>query len=76
MLGATHFGGVLGYDSMSTKQIHGGGLPNGDDAEATAGQVQANFSTQGVDDILDDIDDLLETNAEEFVRSFVQKGGQ
>ncbi|MCF1764659.1 ubiquitin-like protein Pup [Corynebacterium argentoratense] len=61
---------------MSTKQIHGGGQPDGDDAEATAGQVQANFSTQGVDDILDDIDDLLETNAEEFVRSFVQKGGQ
>lgn len=29
-----------------------------------------------VDSILDDIDDVLEENAEEFVRSFVQKGGQ
>ncbi len=29
-----------------------------------------------VDAILDDIDDVLEENAEEFVRSFVQKGGQ
>lgn len=29
-----------------------------------------------VDAILDDIDGVLETNAEEFVRGFVQKGGQ
>jgi ubiquitin-like protein Pup len=29
-----------------------------------------------VDAILDDIDDVLEENAEDFVRSFVQKGGE
>jgi ubiquitin-like protein Pup len=29
-----------------------------------------------VDSILDEIDDVLEENAEEFVRSYVQKGGQ
>lgn len=29
-----------------------------------------------LDDILDEIDSVLEVNAEEFVRSFVQKGGQ
>lgn len=29
-----------------------------------------------VDDLLDEIDDVLEENAEEFVRGFVQKGGQ
>ncbi|HYI62605.1 MAG TPA: ubiquitin-like protein Pup [Acidimicrobiales bacterium] len=29
-----------------------------------------------IDDILDEIDDVLETNAEDFVRSYVQKGGQ
>jgi prokaryotic ubiquitin-like protein Pup len=29
-----------------------------------------------VDALLDDIDDVLETNAESFVRGFVQKGGQ
>ena len=29
-----------------------------------------------VDAILDEIDDVLETNAEEFVKGFVQKGGQ
>lgn len=29
-----------------------------------------------VDSLLNEIDDVLEVNAEEFVRSFVQKGGQ
>lgn len=31
---------------------------------------------EGLDDLLDEIDGVLEVNAEEFVRSFVQKGGQ
>ncbi|MGA1077786.1 MAG: ubiquitin-like protein Pup [Nitriliruptoraceae bacterium] len=30
----------------------------------------------GVDDLLDEIDEVLEENAEEFVRGYVQKGGQ
>ena len=29
-----------------------------------------------VDDILDEIDEVLEANAEDFVKSFIQKGGQ
>jgi len=32
--------------------------------------------SSGVDDLLDEIDSLLEDNAEAFVKSFVQKGGQ
>lgn len=32
--------------------------------------------SQEVDDLLAEIDEVLETNAESFVRSFVQKGGQ
>jgi ubiquitin-like protein Pup len=32
--------------------------------------------SEDVDSILDEIDDVLEENAEEFVRSYVQKGGQ
>ena len=31
---------------------------------------------EDVDAILDEIDDVLETNAEDFVKSFIQKGGQ
>ena len=29
-----------------------------------------------VDDLLEEIDEVLESNAEEFVESFIQKGGQ
>ena len=29
-----------------------------------------------LDDLLDEIDDVLEQNAEDFVKSYVQKGGQ
>lgn len=32
--------------------------------------------TDDVDALLDDIDDVLESNAEDFVRSYVQKGGE
>lgn len=33
-------------------------------------------STESIDDLIDEIDEVLEENAEEFVRGFVQKGGQ
>lgn len=43
-------------------------------------QVEATLATgrQSVDydALLDEIDSVLETDAEEYVRSFVQKGGQ
>lgn len=39
---------------------------------AAGGQVR----TQEVDDLLDEIDSVLEANAETFVQGFVQKGGQ
>ncbi len=29
-----------------------------------------------LDELLDEIDEVLETNAEEFVKSYIQKGGQ
>jgi ubiquitin-like protein Pup len=32
--------------------------------------------SEDVDAILDEIDEVLESNAEDFVRSFVQKGGE
>jgi len=31
---------------------------------------------QEIDELLDEIDEVLEVNAEEFVRSYVQKGGE
>ena len=32
--------------------------------------------TDDVDSLLDEIDDVLEENAEDFVRAYVQKGGE
>ncbi|HZE38277.1 MAG TPA: ubiquitin-like protein Pup [Stackebrandtia sp.] len=32
--------------------------------------------TEDVDDLLDEIDSVLESNSSDFVRSYVQKGGQ
>jgi prokaryotic ubiquitin-like protein Pup len=29
-----------------------------------------------MDDLLDEIDEVLEENAEEFIKSYVQKGGE
>jgi ubiquitin-like protein Pup len=52
-----------------------------DPERPSGGEVAAD--TQGtdrlkeeLDDLLDEIDEVLETNAEEFVKSYVQKGGQ
>ena len=52
--------------STTDRGRHGGRLG----ASAPAGQ------THDVDDLLDEIDGVLESNAEEFVKGFVQKGGQ
>lgn len=55
-------------------QIMGGG-PSADDEEeinSFGGQVQVN----ALDSILDEIDLVLEENAESFVQGFVQKGGE
>ena len=32
--------------------------------------------TEQIDDLLDEIDEVLESNAEEFVKSYIQKGGE
>jgi ubiquitin-like protein Pup len=44
--------------------------------ESTDVQERQEKLTDDVDAILDEIDEVLEENAEEFVRSYVQKGGQ
>ncbi len=60
---------------QTTKQ---GGGDDGDDAAdvGAAGQERREKLAAETDDILDEIDDVLESNAEDFVRSYVQKGGQ
>ena len=63
------------YNSSSqASQTHSGADDGTADDEFASGQAQ--ISVSGTDDLLDEIDGLLESNAEEFVRSYVQKGGQ
>ena len=45
-----------------------------EDETAPAGQGEKLKAE--LDDLLDEIDEVLEENAEDFVRSYVQKGGQ
>jgi ubiquitin-like protein Pup len=52
------------------------GDPDASGPEAPVGGAQTHVSDADIDSVLDEIDDVLETNAEEFVRNFVQKGGQ
>ena len=44
--------------------------------EEIAGSEQGEALTDKIDDILDEIDTVLEENAEEFVKNYVQKGGE
>ena len=62
---------------MSQEQVqrHGGGDEDVEEVEA-AGQERREKLGEDVDTILDEIDDVLEENAEDFVRAYVQKGGQ
>jgi ubiquitin-like protein Pup len=51
----------------SDEEVEGGGA---------AGQERREKLGEDVDTILDEIDDVLEENAEDFVRAYVQKGGE
>jgi len=53
---------------------------SGQDAEAVEETAEATdvkeSATEKIDDLLDEIDSVLEENAEEFVKNYVQKGGE
>ncbi|NHD17692.1 MULTISPECIES: ubiquitin-like protein Pup [Actinopolyspora] len=65
---------------MSQEKVerHGGGdnEENEENGAESAGQERREKLGEDVDTILDEIDDVLEENAEDFVRAYVQKGGQ
>jgi prokaryotic ubiquitin-like protein Pup len=52
------------------------GKPTKDKEKAPEEQKTTDAKSTEVDELLDEIDEVLEVNAEEFVRSYVQKGGQ
>ncbi len=45
-------------------------------AEVAAPTEKGEKLKEDIDDLLDEIDSVLEDNAEEFVRNYVQKGGE
>ncbi len=72
---------------MPTRETGGGqskATRKAEEADEVEGSVAAETDikerheklTDDVDDMLDEIDGVLEENSEEFVRSFIQKGGQ
>ncbi len=54
----------------------GGDTAGSEDAGQVTSTGKAAELKDEMDDILDEIDSVLEENAEEFVKSYVQKGGQ
>ena len=60
---------------MTEREFAQGGSER-DNAEELAPLPKASASDLDVTDLLDAIDLVLEENAEEFVKGFVQKGGQ
>lgn len=52
------------------------------DKSQESGETTAAVTAQGdklkaeMDDLLDEIDEVLESNAEDFVKSYIQKGGE
>ncbi|GAT04329.1 ubiquitin-like protein Pup [Mycolicibacterium fortuitum] len=64
---------------MAQEQTKRGGGDGEDDdlpGASAAGQERREKLAEETDDLLDEIDDVLEENAEDFVRAYVQKGGQ
>jgi ubiquitin-like protein Pup len=50
----------------------------GDESGAGSGELvkKGKKLKEDLDNLLDEIDDILEENAEEFVKSYVQRGGE
>jgi ubiquitin-like protein Pup len=46
------------------------------DEELADNQTAEAVDTSDIDDLLEEIDEVLEENAEEFVKNYVQKGGE
>jgi prokaryotic ubiquitin-like protein Pup len=67
---------------MAERELKKRPAPQRQNERTEEGQEAPQVSEKGeklkaeIDDILDEIDEVLEDNAEEFVRNYVQKGGE
>jgi ubiquitin-like protein Pup len=57
-------------------QKKGGEDTAGSEGGQTTASAKGEKLKEEMDDILDEIDEVLEENAEEFIKSYVQKGGE
>jgi ubiquitin-like protein Pup len=70
--------GVVGMATGDQKQVRKTDAPQ----EATESRPASNIKERGetlkedLDRIIDEIDEVLEENAEEFVKNYVQRGGE
>lgn len=71
---------IYGAAESTQKQKPSGG--GGDGADAKSGEGGKKMAKKGedlkeeMDELLDEIDSVLEENAEEFVKNYVQRGGE
>ena len=65
--------------SERTRKINERGTSKESNSEIGDGEIRSSQNQRAendIDSILDEIDDVLEANAEDFVRNYVQKGGE
>lgn len=67
--------GILVSERTTKQKPHSKPKQVEEAVEQTAADTKAALK-QEIDDLLDEIDGVLEENAEDFVRSYIQKGGQ
>ena len=68
---------IFGAAESQQKKRHGGG--DGEGGEAAGPRKLAQKSKElkeEMDSLVDEIDEVLEENAEEFVKNYVQRGGE
>lgn len=63
-------------EQKRTQRKGGGDTGERDDAGQVQEATKGEKLKEEMDEILDEIDSVLEENAEEFVKSYVQKGGE
>jgi ubiquitin-like protein Pup len=72
--------GAWGCADQPQKQKKGGGGGDGDSAAGSDGPQKmakkGDELKEEMDALIDEIDEVLEENAEEFVKNYVQRGGE
>lgn len=67
----------MAQENVERQRPQDDGADHDDTAAPAPGAAQAHQQmSDDLDSILDEIDGVLESNAEDFVKQFVQKGGQ